>query len=239
MKINISKYTKLIISSTLIAIVILFICYFNYESRLILITGPKVLKNNVRIKHNTRTESHLKIDTIIDSEMNWRESIINTKANEEILNSIALIDILYLSFDGKIHKGQIQVQKNLQDEIANIFKKLLEIKFPIQSVIPLVKYGWDDSCSMAKNNTSCFNYRNINKTRKLSDHAFGRAIDINPMQNPYIHGFVIEPIRATYNDSIPGTILYYSEVVSIFKENGWEWGGDWKYSKDYQHFYKK
>ena len=97
-------------------------------------------------------------------------------------------------------------------------------------------FDWDDNKSMLANNTSCFNYRTT-QSGKMSEHAKGLAIDINPFNNPYIsRSKKIYPSGAFYDYDSVGTINSNSNVIKYFKEIGWKWGGDWIYSKDYQHF---
>lgn len=123
--------------------------------------------------------------------------------------------------------------------LKEIFNELLELKFPIEKVIPLVKYNWSDDKSMEDNNSSAFNYRVIYGTDRLSNHSYGRAIDINPKLNPYIpvDGNTF-PKGATYNPNIPGTIIDNSEIIKAFISRGFEWGGNWTSLKDWQHFEK-
>lgn len=122
-------------------------------------------------------------------------------------------------------------------EVQEIFEKLLEVRFPIEQIIPVVAYGWDDDVSMAANNTSAFNYRFIFGTTRLSNHSYGRAIDINPVQNPYTqHNGIVVPHDARYDLAQPGTIT--TEIASLFTSYGWQWGGDWEKQKDWQHFEK-
>ncbi|MCX5709180.1 MAG: M15 family metallopeptidase [Candidatus Omnitrophica bacterium] len=156
-----------------------------------------------------------------------------------------LIDVLYYSFDGKIHKGQLVIDERLAPDIREVFKVALDTRLPIQSVIPISddrfyrngKWNSDDQ-SMLANNTSAFNYRTATGSRVLSNHAYGFAIDINPVQNPYFKGRVVLPPGAVYDTSRPGTLYEGSPVVKTFKRLGWTWGGNWKTLKDYQHFEK-
>ena len=110
-------------------------------------------------------------------------------------------------------------------------------------MITIDYYNCNDDKSMEDNNTSAFNYRTVSGSRKLSDHSFGRAIDINPLFNPYIRRSKVQPENGRkYTDRgshVEGMIQENDCVVQEFKSRGWQWGGDWKYSKDYQHFYKK
>ncbi len=156
-----------------------------------------------------------------------------------------LVDLLYYSFDGKVHRGQLVIDERLVEDIREIFRVALENKFPINSVIPIsddrfFKNGkWnEDDQSMLSNNTSAFNYRTVTAGKALSNHAYGFAIDINPAQNPYIKGNVVLPPNAVYATAKPGTLTHDSPVVKTFIRLGWTWGGNWKSLKDYQHFEK-
>lgn len=156
-----------------------------------------------------------------------------------------LIELLYYSFDGKIHKGQLLIDERLIGDIREVFRVALKNKFPITSVVPIsddrfFKNGkWnEDDQSMLANNTSAFNYRTVTGGKSLSRHAYGFAIDINPVQNPYIKESIVLPPGAVYDTSKPGTLAYYSPVVKTFLRLGWTWGGNWETLKDYQHFEK-
>ncbi len=106
-------------------------------------------------------------------------------------------------------------------------------------MIPIVAYGWDDETSMQDNNTFAFNYRTILGTDRLSKHALGVAIDINPKLNPAVsESGLVQPKGAVYNTRREGTILADSDVVLLFKSFNWKWGGEWKDDKDWQHFEK-
>lgn len=174
----------------------------------------------------------------VDSNLSFEEAVSGIKIPQDIRKQLTLIDVLYFGFDENIHKGQLVIRKSLSAEVKEIFDKLLSVHFPIEKVIPVVKYGWDDEKSMEDNNSSAFNYRVIAGTEKLSNHAYGKAIDINPLQNPYISKKIILPKNGKYNKKAKGTITPDSAVVKVFKKHGWSWGGDWKSKKDYQHFEK-
>jgi hypothetical protein len=156
-----------------------------------------------------------------------------------------IIDVLYYSFDNKVHKGQLVIDERLVSDIREVFRVAFKTKFPIKSVIPIShncfykdgEYN-SDGQSMMRNNTSAFNYRTATASKKLSMHAYGYAIDINPVQNPYIKGRVVLPPGAVYDLSRPGTLGRNSPVVRTFLRLGWTWGGNWKSLKDYQHFEK-
>ena len=175
---------------------------------------------------------------IVDSELTLDEALADLKIPQNIRKTLTIITVNYWGFDNKIHKGQLVINKKLSDEVKQIFDEIFLFFFPIKSVIPIVKFGWDDEKSMLANNTSAFNYRKIKGTERLSNHAFGLAIDINPLLNPYVKINSVEPKGAVYNPELPGTITKDSDVVKIFKLFGWNWGGDWTRGKDYQHFEK-
>lgn len=181
---------------------------------------------------------------IIDSEMSLPDAL-RKEAPPKFKNRQRLVDVVYYSFDGKIHKGQLVIDERLAGDIREVFRVVLESKFPIGSVIPIshdrfFKNGkWnEDDLSMLANNTSAFNYRLVTGGKSLSKHAYGSAIDINPRQNPYIKGKIVLPPGAVYDISKPGTLGFGSPIVKTFIRLGWTWGGTWKSLKDYQHFEK-
>jgi len=162
----------------------------------------------------------------------------------EILKRQRIVKVKYYSFDGKVHQGQIVIDRDLTRDIKEIFKLAFAEKFPIYSVIPIShpqfrKDGrWDDDLSMAANNTSGFNYREKTGGGSLSNHAYGRAIDINTVQNPYLKNGIVLPPNGNYDSQAQGTLTSDSSIVRKFRELGWTWGGDWESFKDYQHFEK-
>ena len=174
---------------------------------------------------------------IIDCNFSYDEALRGLKIPGELRQNLELIEVEYLSFDNKIHQGQVVINRIISEELKEIFQKLEEVEFAIEKVIPIVKYSWNDESSMKDNNSSAFNYRYIKGTKRLSNHSFGLAIDINPLLNPFIGSDgVLFPKNAVYDKNKPGTISASSDVVSIFKSFGWHWGGDWTSIKDYQHF---
>lgn len=169
--------------------------------------------------------------------MTFDEALAGKEIPDEIRESLALVSVPFFSFDREVYEGQLVVHKEVAGEVQEIFKKLCEMQFPIQQIVPVVAYEWDDDKSMADNNTSAFNYRVIFGTNRLSNHSYGRAIDINPVQNPYIQrDGVIVPPDAKYDLTQQGTIT--TEVASLFKSYEWDWGGDWETGTDWQHFEK-
>jgi len=176
---------------------------------------------------------------IIDSDMTFEESIKGINIPESIRNNLVLIEVQYFSFDEKLHQGQLVVHKSVAKDLQEIFEIIRELKFPVQKVIPVSAFGWNDETSMQSNNTSCFNYRKTKGTNVLSYHAKGLAIDINPLQNPHIINNKSFPSGAIYDKTKSGTLTDSSQIVKEFKRRGWIWGGNWRSSKDYQHFEKR
>jgi peptidoglycan LD-endopeptidase CwlK len=151
-----------------------------------------------------------------------------------------VLSVRYVGFDGTIHEGQIVIHEEVMNDVRELFELMLELKFPVKSVIPMSdpRFAWDDDRSMAANNSSGFNFRTIMGTDRISWHGYGRAIDINPAENPYVTSRGIFPPGAAYELGRPGTISSDSEIVRFMESRGWIWGGRWKDLKDYQHFEK-
>jgi hypothetical protein len=153
---------------------------------------------------------------------------------------LRLIRLNHLGFDGQIHQGEIVVAAQVAEDIARVFERIFDSGFPLERVVRVDAYGGDDDASMAANNSSGFNHRTVHGTSTLSRHAFGLAIDINPVQNPYIVGAEIMPDSArAYLDRErvrPGMLVRPSPVIEAFEAIGWGWGGDWTSCKDYHHF---
>jgi len=176
---------------------------------------------------------------VIDSDMAFEEAVAGISIPQNILENLRLVDVYYYGFDDKLHKGQLVVHKAVVLDVIEIFELIRESRFPISKVVPISNYGWSDEKSMQDNNTSAFNYRFISGTRVISNHASGLAIDINPMMNPYIKNGISLPEKSVYDTIKAGTISSGSQLVKEFKQRGWQWGGNWKSLKDYQHFEKK
>ena len=188
-------------------------------------------------------EPGTKENPIIDSELTLEEALRpnpNFFLSPEIFERQIILQVMYISFDGKFHRGQIVIDKDLEKDVTDFFKFLLEQNFPLNKVVPVAhkKFNFDDALSMAQNNSSGFNPRNIAGGDKPSNHAFGRAIDINPFQNPYIKNDLVEPKGAVYDTGKPGTFAAESPIVQFLKSRGFFWGGDYKDLKDYHHFEK-
>ena len=160
-------------------------------------------------------------------------------------DDLSYLTLTYIGYDGESYIGNMVVANEIADEVIQIFKELYNIKFPIEKMRLPYEYDGVDELSMRDNNTSAFNDRPIEGTGGLSFHQLGRAIDINPLVNPYIRfsdGEVLPTTAHKYLDRSldeVGMIKEDSPCVEIFKKYGWTWGGDWTTVKDYQHFEKK
>lgn len=177
-------------------------------------------------------------EIIIDSNFSIEDVLADYPVSKDIKDKLTLITVEYFSFDKKLHRGQILIHEDLAKNLIEIFEVIKQKKFPIEKAIPINYYNWSDEESMMDNNTSGFNFRKIRGSKKLSSHALGRAIDINPKQNPHIVNGKFFPPNSNYNQNAEGTITSDSFVVKEFKKRGWSWGGNWKRNKDYQHFEK-
>lgn len=166
------------------------------------------------------------------------EALEGSPAPREILAVQTLLDVTYLDFNGQTQLGQLVVHRDLESEVRDIFREILLARFPIHSMIPVVAFAWSDDASMEANNSSAFNYRLKVGKNTLSAHAMGRAIDINPRQNPYIRGDLTLPPGAVYDPGAPGTLLAEDATVRAFESRGWMWGGRWIKLRDYHHFEK-
>lgn len=170
--------------------------------------------------------------------VSWKE---NTPVK---LEDLAYIKVTYWGFDDMEYLGEIIVHEKLAQEVTEIFKELYDAKFPIEKIRLIDEYDANDDLSMADNNTSAFCSREVTgKKGVFSEHSYGIAIDINPIQNPYVKGDIILPEEgSTYLDREnvrKGMITKGDVCYNAFKNRGWTWGGEWNTLKDYQHFEKK
>lgn len=143
-------------------------------------------------------------------------------------------------FAGGSVTGVVIVHRSVANDVEQALHRLHDLGFPLRRAVPVDAYGGDDDRSMAADNTSAFNCRTVAGTSTLSQHAYGWALDLNPVENPFVRGSTVEPpAGAEYTDRSgrrPGMVLAGDPVVSVFAGIGWEWGGDWSSAKDYQHF---
>lgn len=147
----------------------------------------------------------------------------------------------YWGYDGAVHRGDLIVHRSWATPIANTFRKLYDQRFQIRRIHPVTRYGSDDGRSMEANNTSAFNCRAVTGGTSWSEHSYGTALDLNPVQNPYVtsSGTVLPGNAGPWVDRslrAPGMVHRGLVAFLAFEDIGWRWGGDWTNPRDYQHF---
>ena len=157
------------------------------------------------------------------------------------LADLRLVTVDVIGFDGTVQTGEVVVHADSAEPIVQVFATLFTERYPIRQMRLVDDFGADDSASMAADNTSAFNCRAITGGSAWSEHAYGRAIDINPVENPYVVGSHVAPRdgRAFVGrPDEPGVVHDGDVVVQAFAAIGWSWGGDWLRPRptDYQHF---
>jgi hypothetical protein len=157
------------------------------------------------------------------------------------IEDLRLLTLDHWGFDGRVHEGELVIHRHHATAVLGVFEELFEARFPIRRMELVDEYGADDDRSMAANNTSAFNCRAVTGGAAWSQHSYGWAIDINPVQNPFVtsSGTVLPPAGAKYVDrsqKTKGIIRAGGVVVKAFAAIGWGWGGSWSSTKDYQHF---
>lgn len=166
---------------------------------------------------------------------------ISYKENDEIkLEDLVHVQVTHWGFDDKEYVGDIIINKKVANEVVEIFRELHEAKFPIEKIRIIDEYDANDELSMLDNNSSAFCYREIAGSNKISKHSYGIAIDINPVQNPYVKNNMVLPESGKEyldRDNVrKGMIVEGDVCYDAFVGRGWTWGGNWNSLKDYQHF---
>lgn len=155
--------------------------------------------------------------------------------------------IKHFTTDGTVRTGEIVCHKNISQDLLDIFRSLYKARYPIEHVALVDDYDANDQLSMRHNNTSCFNYRRVAGSKKLSAHSRGTAIDINPRYNPHVKRradgtLKVEPPEGKPYVDRSKTFTYKIDhndlCYKLFTAHGFKWGGNWRNSKDYQHFEK-
>jgi hypothetical protein len=157
------------------------------------------------------------------------------------LSDLRLITLTYRGFDGRDHTGRLIAHRDAASALVAVFRRLYAARFPIRRMEPVDRFGGDDFRSIEADNTSAFNCRNATGSTHWSNHAYGRAIDVNPIENPYVSGGTSSHrASAPYLDRSrrrPGMAFTGGVLVEAFRTVGWGWGGSWSGSiQDYQHF---
>jgi D-alanyl-D-alanine carboxypeptidase len=193
----------------------------------VVFTWPQVQQQFLKHYQNNPTALHATQQTLL---------------TQLLTEQLTMIQVPYWAYNDSSCNGNIVCHKTVGAELLHIFNELYQLHFPIYQIQPICFFNCNDELSMQQNNTSCFDFRTmVNNPNKLSKHAMGLAIDINPLQNPYVKGKKVLPVNATI-DTCKGSIKKHDklaqQVVAIFKKYGWLWGGNWKTLKDYMHFQK-
>jgi len=153
---------------------------------------------------------------------------------------LRLLALDHWGFDDRVHRGRLIVHRAESYKVLKVMRILFDKHFRMRRVWLVDAYGASDRRSMRADNTSAFNCRYVAGTRRWSQHAYGKAIDINPVENPYVDGDYVSPRKGRpYADRTRrarGMIHGGDKVVRAFASIGWGWGGSWSGAKDYQHF---
>ena len=156
------------------------------------------------------------------------------------LRELRLLTLSHWGFDGRRRTGRLVVHSDVARDVVGVFRRLYAARFPVRRMVLIDAYRASDFRSIEADNTSAFNCRYVSGTRRWSEHAYGRAIDVNPIENPYVAGG-----RTSHRASVPyldrsrrrpGMAHEGGILVRAFDAIGWGWGGRWSFAKDYQHF---
>ena len=182
------------------------------------------------------------IDSVVFARMSERSYKVGCPV---ALEDLRYLRILHRDLSGRTRVGEMVANKSIADDLLEIFRALYDAGYPIERMRLIDDYDGDDEASMLDNNTSCFNYRRKAHMSSVSKHAYGLAVDINPLYNPYYRvtpagARIVEPASASpYVDrsaDFPYKIERGDLCHRLFLEHGFHWGGSWTRSKDYQHF---
>jgi hypothetical protein len=157
------------------------------------------------------------------------------------LSALRRVTLTYVGFDGRAHRGALVVDASVAAPVARAFGQLYAARFPIRRMQPIEAYHGSDFRSIEADNTSAFNCRSATGSSHWSEHAYGRAIDLDPIENPYVsNGSTSHPASRRYVNrervrNRPGVISDGGVVTRTFARIGWGWGGRWSGTRDYQH----
>jgi D-alanyl-D-alanine carboxypeptidase len=157
------------------------------------------------------------------------------------LEDLRLVRARFWGFDGRVHEGRLVVHRDVAHDVVVVLRRLYTARFPIRRMVPVDAYGASDYRSIEADNTSAFNCRAVDGTTRWSEHAYGRAIDLNPIENPYVtaSGTTSHAASRPYLRRAPyrtGMAVEGGAAVRAFEAVGWGWGGRWSGARDYQHF---
>jgi hypothetical protein len=203
------------------------------------------------------------LSTTLFAQFNYQISEITQEVQTRMINGnswrntcpVSLYNLRYITlnhwdFEGKTVTGEIIVHKDVADDVVFIFEELYQAHYPVRQMHLVSDFKGNDWKSIDADNTSAFNCRPVTGNKKRwSKHAYGKAIDINPLENPYISrkGYISHKKSLKYRRRVHkynsyadrAVLLKNDKATLIFKKYGWSWGGDWRNTKEYQHFVKK
>lgn len=155
------------------------------------------------------------------------------------LEDLREVHLSFHGFDGAVHQGVLVVNNDAVPAVKSAFSAAFEAGFPMARMEPASHFGGDDEAIMAADDTSAFNCRPVTGGKGWSEHSYGRAIDVNPVENPYVRGHTVLPPSGRphlrRDPSVPGLLTARSVLVKAFEARGWGWGGAWTALQDYQH----
>jgi hypothetical protein len=155
------------------------------------------------------------------------------------LSTLRVVRVSHWTFAGTVRTGRLVVHNDAAADVVAIMRDLYAARFPIRWMVPIERFGGSDFRSIEADNTSAFNCRYVDGTTRWSQHAYGRAIDINPIENPYVSGGRTSHTASRpylrRSPARPGMIVEGDAATRAFDAVGWGWGGRWSSVKDYQH----
>lgn len=211
-----------------------------------LLIGPSVIGSTAPNRASAASSARRVIERLDQAAQNAMVGVSWFTGCPVPLRDLRRVTIAFVDFSGASRTGVIVVHRDVATAVGRVFAGLDAARIPLASVEPIEAFGGDDDRSTLANNTSGFNCRpsfgpDGAPTRRWSQHAYGRAVDVNPVQNPYVlaDGSVLDPAARRYVDrrlGEPGMVVAGGAVVKAFAAEGWKWGGNWRSTKDYQHF---
>lgn len=206
--------------------------------------GTTVSPNTIKSYGIAKCFSQRPVDDILFKRIRGK----SFKANCTVRRSdLRYLQLLHYTADGKIKLGEMICHKDVASDLIDIFRQLFEARYPIERMQLIDDYGADDIASMSHNNTTCFNFRVVAGSRKLSNHSLGKAVDLNPLYNPYVRRrangtYKISPEAGRAYTDRSKTFKYKIDsndiAYRLFTQHGFRWGGNYRTLKDYQHFEK-
>lgn len=217
-----------------------------------LAAGKKLSEEQLDMQHSGKyfTGQKIKKNDVVYRRIQGKSYVKNDHVK---LSDLRYLKMLHYNFKGEIRVGEMIVNKSVEKDVRGIFLSLFRKKYPIRKMYLVEKYWAGDStstdaASIKADNTSCFNYRAIIGSTKVSKHAMGLAIDLNPFENPYIpkhngtwdYSALGKKEKAYAKDRSPRAYVITTKdaAYKLFKKKGFAWGGSWHSVKDYQHFEK-